>query len=66
MEELTQIWDAYHCPNCGGIAPLGLYSLIARCEKCPFVFVPLQGMRGWYSSAEFANEVYAEKEKAGA
>ncbi len=27
-------WNVYKCPFCGGNAPMGIMSLVARCEKC--------------------------------
>jgi hypothetical protein len=50
-------WDSYQC-ECGGIAPMGIMSLVAYCLNCPRVYVHA---KGWYRSIYAANEA----ERAG-
>jgi len=48
----TLVWDCYVCPNCGGRAPMGLMSVIARCCDCGWVYIQDGYATGWYESVE--------------
>ena len=58
-----QVWDVHKCPRCGGEAPMGLMSLVARCT-CGMFFADVAAARGWYASDEdyMAGRTWEERE----